>query len=173
MDKNPLPTINKVNFSTQLITLETATKDDFLCLQSWFTHKRQVLLWAGPTLAYPSSFDNFILNLTQANFMSFALKSDEHMIGFGQCQIHKQHMHLGRLAVHPQCRGKGLSYTLMNKMIEQGEKLSEQPLKTVSLFVYTANKTACKAYNNMGFVVMPTPAGITTIKGCEYMLMYL
>ena len=168
MDQNPISTINVS--STVLVE---AVLTDFRALQQWFTHPRDVLLWAGPSFVFPCSEANFTSQLSEQGFKSFALKQTNTLVAFGQFQLHGSNAHFGRLAVNPQYRKQALSYALINALIERASNANPEALKTISLFVFTANKAAVTSYTNMGFVKAEAPASYKRIKQCDYMLLHL
>jgi len=166
MNKNKEALINKEN-----LKLRTALKTDLEEVMSWFTHPRHWLLWAGPSMVMSHNLETFIKGLNQNQFQSYALIYNNETLGFGQIQLHKGVVHLGRLVISPKYRAQRLSYSLMNNLIDVAMQQAEEPLKRVSLYVYKVNKIALRSYTAMGFVASSPPKGINAMKGCDYMLL--
>ncbi|MBT1451108.1 GNAT family N-acetyltransferase [Glaciecola sp. XM2] len=89
------------------------------------------------------------------------------MLGFGQVQLCPLRAHLGRLVISPDYRGLGLSYEVVNRLIEVAVR--QQDIHIISLFVYESNKAALTSYNNLGFVPTAYPKDVSSIKHCQYM----
>jgi len=167
---------------SESLSLKRASKTHIAELQTWFNDSDQILMWAGPSLGFPLGKDDFREKLSELGFTSFALISNlqqkvsdsqqkENVYGFGQYQLHPPLLHLGRLAISPRHRGKGLASVLLNKLIKKGNR--QGTITTVSLFVFVSNTAAYKAYLSAGFVKTANPTGKQIIEGCDYLTLNL
>jgi ribosomal protein S18 acetylase RimI-like enzyme len=170
MDKDPI----SINSKRELDNIELidAQPAHYGLILSWFSNKRQFEHWAGPSLGFPSGADELQRGLQKGDYKSFALvNNSDHgeqvLLGFGQIQFWPNRAHVGRLVIAPEYRGKGLSYVLVNLLIEQAVAL--QKIQLVSLFVYNSNTAAKTSYKNLGFVESAYPQGIAKVKDCSYM----
>ncbi|MEM0910284.1 MAG: GNAT family N-acetyltransferase [Pseudomonadota bacterium] len=139
-------------------------------LFEWFRDPEAFTTWAGPRLDYPSTPEELHLNLSKSGYQFFALcDSGENVVAFGQFQLLPESLHLGRLAIHPDYRGKGLSYKLLNHLIYKASSLAN--FKAISLFVYRSNEVAIKSYQTFGFKEAPWPPHVKQMQDCLYMTM--
>lgn len=166
MDKNTLP-INR-NLS---LSLEKASKTHISLIRSWFNSHEQVREWAGPSFGFPTTSAEFYKQISQSEFTSFALVDGDNLIGFGQYQIHSNFLHLGRLAINPDHRGKGFAYHLLTALIDKGKE--QNTIKKVSLYVYQNNLVAYKTYLRAGFSKSKLLNGKRPNEGCDFLTMTL
>lgn len=166
MDKNTISVIEKEG-----LCLRSASKADIANVQTWFSDAQSVLSWGGPSLTYPISTTNFYLQLCRGNYDSFVMYAGAELVAFGQYQLHPPLVHLARLSVHPQHRGKGLASMLLQKLIEQA--LTRAQLNQASLYVYQSNHIARNLYIKMGFTKTNLPKSKRGLVGCDFMVMPL
>ncbi|MBF7075013.1 GNAT family N-acetyltransferase [Glaciecola sp. MH2013] len=166
MDKNPL----QINSNSQF-SFGKAQESDFLTLPKWFKTPALLREWGGPKLNYPLNAEQFFKDNEQAtHYQSYALKSQEHLVAFGQVNIVKQRAHLARLCVNPSMRGQGHSKTLIHSLVRQAT--SQGSINLISLFVYESNHLAIRCYQKLGFIQLPAPRNINIPEGCIYMLLH-
>ncbi|GEM_PF-6729581 len=166
MDQNAV----SVNLDDSGYFLQAATLNHTKHLFEWFRDPIEFTTWAGPKLEYPSTPEALHLSLSQTGFQYFALcNSGENVVAFGQLQLLPESLHLGRLAVHPSYRGKGLSYKLLNHLIYKAYSLAN--FEEVSLFVYESNDVAIKSYKKFGFKEAEWPSYVKHMPSCLYMTM--
>ena len=137
-------------------------------LGTWVDSKDQMREWAGPNVRYPCSAYTLEKDLFSKGWPSYALTTvDNQLLGFGQYYSRQNHCHLCRLIIAPSQRGKGFAAALIEQIsLAASHALG---LKTSSLFVYTANHAAIKAYKKIGFKVTNYP-GDDSIENCIYMV---
>jgi ribosomal protein S18 acetylase RimI-like enzyme len=168
MDKNPV-SINSNN--TDSICLVRSKAQHYAPLLSWVKDDFVFVQWAGPSLERPSSASVLETSLQIGNYQSFSLvttqQKQDQLLGFGQIQIWSSRAHLGRLIIAPEHRKKGLSYVLVNRLIQEAAR--QQPIQSVSLFVYDNNIAAKTSYDNLGFVPAPYPPSIAQVPDCTFM----
>lgn len=167
MDKDLI----SIESSLGTIKLIRSESRHYAPLLAWVSDAHMFTQWAGPSLTRAKSADELEVSLQVGNYQSFSLVKDEdvgeQLIGFGQIQIWSSRVHLGRLIIAPQYRNMGLSYKLVNALIEQAA--GQVNINSVSLFVYDNNKAAKTSYKNLGFVAAAYPKGIKHIENCTFM----
>jgi ribosomal protein S18 acetylase RimI-like enzyme len=164
MDKNAL----SINSANDNLTLRPTQKSDVEIVFSWFRNEKAFETWAGPRIRYPQQADELYELLQQHGYYLYSLISEKGtLLAFGQIQLLPNCLHLGRLAVNPDFRGKGISYKLIDKLASQGKKLGN--FTHLSLFVYTSNNRAIHTYKRFGFVQHAWPKGLNSIDNCLYM----
>lgn len=166
MDKNIISPIETSN-----LEVRASQDNDLTALKSWFSSAKDMLLWGGASFKFGASTEEFLNALHKNGYYALSLYHQSEFVGFGQYQLNKRYVHLGRLAIAPKFKGMGLSYSLVTSLIEEAMRNSTHPIKQVSLYVYKANKVAHKVYTKMGFEVTAPPKGITAIPTCHFMLL--
>ncbi len=147
--------------------LITPAAEHYSELLSWITSAQQLADWAGPNMVYPSDVKKLTSDLQSKNWPSFALVSqDNQLLAFGQYYLRQGCCHLCRLIVSPTHRGKGIAKQLIERISIQG--CHQLEVNTQSLFVYTYNSSAIKAYQKLGFVTKQYFA-TDAMKNCLYM----
>lgn len=125
------------------------TQDHLATLMTWFPTMEALTLWSGPNFRIPFTTDSFVEDLKLDSIASYSLIQDKKFIGFGQYYERLGHIHLARLIINPQFRGRGHINALVNGLIALGkDKLA---LDKASLFVMTDNPPAVSAYQKLGF----------------------
>ena len=134
---------------------------------SWFPDQFALESWSGPGFRYPFTEASFIEDLNPFDSNSFVLLSEQQeLLAFGQFYLREGRCHLGRLAVNPNFRGKGIAAKLMQGLMEKGSHLLK--VDEFSLFVLTHNESAIKAYQKLGFEFTDYPGQID-LDNCLYM----
>jgi ribosomal protein S18 acetylase RimI-like enzyme len=137
-------------------------------MMGWFNTENELRDWGGPNFRYPFNSNTFIEDLDLNSISGFTLSSiDSEFRAFGQCYNRLNRCHLGRLAVSPNQRGKGIIIDLMDLLSEYGFR--EFSVSSMSLFVVPHNRAAIKAYKNYGFQFTEYP-GKMPMKDCFYMV---
>lgn len=155
--------------SADSLFLRQATDADAEHLQGWFADANQLFYWGGPGLNMDVSRSEFRLQIKLYELNSFSLVDGEHLLGFGQFYVRLGRHHLGRLAISPQFRGKGLSKVLVTSLCELAPKM--QSAKGYSLFVLPDNITALSLYQQLGFFIAEYPEAIPGgLDQCLYMV---
>ena len=143
----------------------------FTSIVSWFNNAKAFTSWAGPQLSFVKEPSILRKVITKGSYLSYSLlyldSDHEVLLGFGQIQLWPERAHLGRLVISPYFRGKGLSYQLVNQLIEIA--VAKQHIKLISLFVYDDNKVAKHSYSMLGFSPAPYPKNVTPVKNCTFM----
>ena len=152
------------------LRLTRARLQDLEQLKAWFTEQRSLSDWAGPGLHYPISMGVFLQPIRWQELSSYSmLSNDGELLAFGQFYIRLGRHHLGRLAVSPNHRNRGLGKQLIRQLIEQAR--IEQPASGLSLFVMEDNIPALACYLSLGFRhAVYSEALSGGLENCSYMI---
>jgi RimJ/RimL family protein N-acetyltransferase len=133
----------------------------FAVLASWFASEADIVQWGGPLLHYP-------LDDAQMQAMLEEGKTDpphrlcwmaEH-VGYwiGHVQLafdwRNGNATLGRVAVNPAMRGKGLAVPMLRLAMDNA--FAYPQILRLELNVYTFNQPAISTYNKLGFILEGT-----------------
>lgn len=138
-------------------------------LLTWFKTPQEIYTWGAITRLM--SVDEFTQHLRASHLNSYSLVDDEpDLHAFGQYYLRLNRLHLGRLVVNPEHRGKGLAKILITKLIDKA--FEQQGAKEASLFVFRDNLAAYHCYQSLGFVEQEYPGGIPgNMQNCAYMIL--
>ena len=137
-------------------------------LMGWFEDEAQLVMWSGPGFRYPYDVVTFKQDLKLTTLPSFSLLSPQGaLLAFGQYYLRENRCHLGRLVVNPANRGQGIAATLIANLAAKGKK--ELKVNSCSLFVFSDNISAIRAYQKLGFVKTQYPTDMP-LAGCIYMV---
>ncbi len=137
-------------------------------MMTWFPSEDKLVIWSGPNFRYPFNSKSFIEDLNIKKLNSFCLVSNKHdLLAFGQYYQRLGRCHLGRLVVSPKFRGRGVASVLMQHLSELGLKALN--VKECSLFVFSHNQNAIKAYEKFGFKFSEYPDEMP-LENCLYMV---
>lgn len=150
--------------------LEAATDIAILSVKAWFSNQQQLFSWGGPNMSYPMSDRAFLTILREPQLNSFCLfNADGQLLAFGQFYLRLERHHLGRLAVNPLFRNKGLAKILIASLLEKAQQ--KLGMRAASLFVFKDNDAALRCYLAMGFNEQSYPEGIpNNMPNCMYMV---
>ena len=155
---------------TYHMKLRESTIDDLYIIITWIPDKESCGLWAGPYVKFPCSADLLKEDIRFSGNNSFSLISNtEELIGFGQIFEKNNRLHLARIIVAPEYRGKGFGRRLCQCLIQEGLKRFGR--KEFSLNVYTGNKNAYNLYQNLGFYPDHAPKNFPSDHDNIYMVM--
>ena len=119
-------------------------------LTNWFKNPKDLNL-VDPRMSYPFNFKKWV-TLTYANqeIHSFAIKSDDWIIGIGNLMIipETKRAHALHIFIDPDYRQQGLT----EKMVRHLESLARSEKMEVMTFrVMPKNKPAIRLYEKLGF----------------------
>jgi RimJ/RimL family protein N-acetyltransferase len=141
-----------------MIALEPFTTGDIDRLIAWVPDETFLLQWAGPTLAWPltrEQFEREIKALTpHGPHRMYRAVKDLTTVGHIEIKsIDTKHANamLGRILVAPSARGQGLGLPIVSEALRVC--FGELKLHRVGLRVFTQNKIAIACYKRAGFVV--------------------
>ncbi|WP_188238443.1 GNAT family N-acetyltransferase [Stenotrophomonas maltophilia] len=131
--------------------LQPAQPHDYALIAGWLDSAAATLRWAGPGVPYPLRPEQFeqVLQLRERPGWLLLAESGQR-VGFGQAwRAQPGTMHLGRLLVAPQPRGRGLGRGLVQALIEQA--FQSDAVERLTLRVYRDNAAAVALYRTLGF----------------------
>jgi ribosomal protein S18 acetylase RimI-like enzyme len=130
--------------------LRITTLDDLKVLRYWITDKVSCRIWAGPLVGFPFSVESLIEDISyQENNTSSLVNDEDLFLGMGQIFEKNERLHLARIIVSPDYRGRGFGKDLCIQLIHKG--IDKHGQKEFSLNVYKNNKIAINLYKSLGF----------------------
>lgn len=132
--------------------LRSSTNDDLSVLMSWIKDKDACRAWAGPSVRFPLALEHLKedIQFSEENTYSMIHESGA-LLGIGQLIKKQNHrLHLARIIVSPNHRGKGLGNLLCRRLIREGRKRFGEINFTLN--VYPDNTIAVRLYKKLGFV---------------------
>ena len=116
-------------------------------------------MWAGPSVRFPLVLEHLKedIHFSEENTLSM-INDRKALLGIGQLiQKEKNRLHMARIIVSPNHRGKGFGSRLCRLLIREGRKTYGEV--NFSLNVYPHNTNAVRLYEKLGFVPDPESAG--------------
>jgi ribosomal-protein-alanine N-acetyltransferase len=134
--------------------LQEPTVSDYEAIASWIPDAAASLRWAGPLLPFPFSSPDLpsLLAVPWDGQSSYCLIDEScKPCGFGQHWVLQQGaVHLGRIIVAPDARGRGIGRVLCQQLIFAA--LRATSAAAVTLRAYKDNHAAVALYSSLGFV---------------------
>ena len=126
----------------------------YAAIGAWLDSAGATRRWAGPGVPYPLAPDTFAQALQLQQRPGWVLlDAQEHRVGFGHCwSTSPGTLHLGRIIVAPQARGRGVGRVLMQALMAQA--LHSAEVEWLTLRVYRDNVAAVTLYHDLGFQPM-------------------
>jgi ribosomal protein S18 acetylase RimI-like enzyme len=125
-------------------------------LMSWFPDAESARTWGGPDLRFPFEASTFRADTRVDELPTWSLQGPGgRLAGFGQYYLRAARCHLGRLAIAPGLRGRGLGAILVKELCRHGQ--GELGADTFSLFVMPGNRAAIALYRRLGFTEASYP----------------
>lgn len=148
-----------------------ATDAQLLQVKNWFPSFEKIYTWGGPNMTYPMSDAGFLKVIKGHDIHSYCLlDNNQQLVAFGQFYNRLERNHLGRLAVAPHQRGKGLGKKLIRNLLAEAQKI--RPNAESSLFVFSDNQVAYQCYQSLGFSEAPYPGGVpSNMQNCVFMVL--
>ncbi|MEL4505499.1 GNAT family N-acetyltransferase [Luteococcus sp. H138] len=134
------------------VQLRPATLDDAQLISRWVASPDELLVFAGPKLAFPLD-PQALLDTSRDGWTVCALRVDGELVGTGSFILRDGGVHLGRLLVDPQHRGQGHGRTLVKQVLEHARLHSPELARATraTLNVFTDNLAARSLYDSLGF----------------------
>ena len=128
-----------------------ATKSDIEVILNWIDSEEKAHVWGGLSLRYPFTLETVCEDIRLGEIDTFSLiDKDSNMVGIGQTvHVDNERIHLSRIMISPNHRGKGFGKTIVKLLIEKGIKLFGD--KKISLKVFKDNSVAINLYKKLGF----------------------
>ncbi|MBS0366027.1 MAG: GNAT family N-acetyltransferase [Proteobacteria bacterium] len=137
-------------------------------LMSWFPDQHSCQRWGGPEFRFPFTEATFREDAKLNSLPTYALVQERALIGFGQYYLRLGRCHLGRLAIAPALRGRGLGASLVQELCLKGK--AQLGVDSFSLFVLPSNERAFRLYQRLGFSAVPYPEPLPGPEGILYMV---
>src|SRR5512135_2707739 len=138
-------------------------------LMRWFDSAAACRVWGGPSFRFPFTRDTFRADARLDSLATFALVTGEAtLLGFGQYYLRAGRCHLGRLAIAPEHRSRGLGGSLVRELCRIGS--ADLGVETYSLFVLPGNERAIRLYERLGFAPARYPEPDPMFDDCVYMV---
>ena len=138
-------------------TLRAFERADFAALCGWFVDERSLIQWGGPEVRSPLDHAQLRAMLAEGEGdhprrWLFSGQIGTSLIGHAQVALDWRHgvARLGRIAICPDCRGRGLGAPFLRSVLDRVWRAPE--FERVELHVYTFNAPAIRLYRTLGFV---------------------
>jgi len=149
-------------------SLGNATSADIEDLMRWFPEPDDVVIWGGPSFRFPFTRETFFEDVHWQEMASYCLQdAASEFIAFGQLYERDGRIHLARLVVRPDMRGRGIGRRLIEMLMEAGSTIFSGD--EYSLFVFRENAPAYECYKSLGFVVQDYPQDMPHADVCYYL----
>lgn len=133
------------------LALRPACPSDFLALAAWIQDASACLRWAGPNLPYPFAGGDLETLLAVEGRASYILADATAPVAFGQHWVLTPgRVHLGRILVAPEARGRGLGRILCQRLMAAAVQATGA--QAITLRVYRDNAVAQALYTSLGFL---------------------
>lgn len=137
-----------------MLNLRLAHETDMRLIMHWITDELSCRTWAGPGFNFPFTWESFIDDIGFHTIETFVLVTNmDQPIAMGQLMHRDNRLHLARILVHPEHRGKGYGRQLCEKLMKEGS--DRHGNNSFSLNVYRFNTVAKKLYDSLGFIISP------------------
>jgi RimJ/RimL family protein N-acetyltransferase len=131
---------------------------DFPQLIEWINSDELNYLWGGPTYTFPLTVEQIHTHCGQDEIFAYMLDGDGEPAGFVELyKITETHYRICRVFIADAYRGKGLSKSMLNLLIDKA-RLDYSATK-LSLAVFAHNRIARKSYESLGFQSVETEIG--------------
>jgi len=140
--------------SAERLALRTPGSSDYEALASWVADASACVRWASPRLRFPFTAAELPELLAVPDAGSYCMSErDGKPLGFGQFWVVTAGaVHLGRIIVSPNERGRGLGKSLCELLI--AEAVPATGATAVTLRVYLDNAPALAVYSSLGFCIV-------------------
>jgi ribosomal protein S18 acetylase RimI-like enzyme len=146
-----------------------ATETHVPQIMAWFPDELSCRVWGGPAFRFPFTLETFLTDSKFAELPSYVLIRDPaELCAFGQFYLRAGRCHLGRLAVAPTQRGRGVGTELIRMLMREGTKTLG--VTESSLFVHITNTSALALYQRLGFKCASYPEPDLMIPDSHYMI---
>lgn len=142
------------------LKLSPLQEKDFDTLIRWAENPKELLLWAGPALKYPLSYEQLSKYLTATkgnNPKMFVYKSQpegsDDIAGMAELNSVDRingTATLCRIFVDKSYRGRGIAENMIKQVLKVG--FADLMLRRIDLRVYSVNTNAIRCYEKIGFV---------------------
>jgi [ribosomal protein S18]-alanine N-acetyltransferase len=136
-------------------SLRPAVPGDLQTVLLWIESPEMLRRWGGPVPTFPPDVEKTWREIEATGSNTFSLvESAGRIVGFGQLLSRQPGaLHLGRIIVSPEMRGRGIGRILCNELLDTGARLFHPSAFTLT--VYRDNIPAVTLYTSLGFRVIP------------------
>lgn len=135
----------------EVMKLQKTTLNHLKILMSWINDSEFCRLWGGPEIRFLLCVQSLVEDLKFPDNATFSLVDDNGILkGLGQIlEKENNRLHLARIIIAPEERGRGLGRILCLNLIREGTRTFGK--RDFSLNVYRQNKSAVRLYEGLGF----------------------
>jgi ribosomal protein S18 acetylase RimI-like enzyme len=134
----------------------------------WFPSPDDIMIWGGPSFRCPFTRESFFEDVYWEKMASYCLRDGSgEFVAFGQLYDRDGRIHLARLVVRPDRRGRGIGRRLIEMLMAAGATVF--PGDEYSLFVFRENTPAYECYKSLGFIVQDYPDDMPHADVCYYL----
>lgn len=138
-------------------------------LMHWFGDASACRTWGGPHFRFPYDVATFREDAALETLPTWALLDGPgSFVAFGQYYLRVGRCHLGRLAVAPAARSRGIGTRLIRELCARGAV--ELGCDEFSLFVLETNAAAARLYRRLGFESATYPEPLPASEPMLYMV---
>jgi ribosomal protein S18 acetylase RimI-like enzyme len=138
-------------------------------IMTWFPDEHSCRVWGGPAFRFPFTLETFLTDSKLGELPSYVLiREAAELCAFGQFYLRAGRCHLGRLAVAPTQRGRGVGTQLIRMLMREGTKTLG--VTESSLFVHITNTSAMALYQRLGFTCASYPEPDFMLPNSYYMI---
>lgn len=137
--------------------------EHFATLTSWFGSEADLIQWGGPAVTFPLNAAQLQVMLDERDKsparLCWMAADDDQIVGHAQLAFdwRNGNASLGRVAVAPHARGRGIAAPMLRLVVEEAFSCGE--IERVELNVYAQNAPAIRTYERLGFVAEGTRRG--------------
>lgn len=139
-----------------MIKMIPFTLEDAPALMGWIDSVELLMQFGGPNYSYPLTLDQISTIVQEPNRLAFSfwdIKANQ-LFGHGQILINEDDFRLSSLIIgHPNYRSQGLGAEITKELTHFGFQNTNH--QVASLHVFDFNNAAIKAYQKIGFQVVP------------------
>ena len=144
--------------------------DHFPILCGWFESQSEVVQWGGPLMSFPLTDEQLSATLAEAQTvpptrLCWMAEHDGALVGHAQVGFDWRNGNalLGRVAIAPRARGRGLAAPMLRLVIDEAFALPQ--IQRMELNVYAWNRTAIRTYDRLGFKAEGVRRSSTLVDG--------
>lgn len=140
--------------TSPILSLRDFVPADYQELISWFPRASDLRLFAGTAAEWPLTIESLSARAEAGISEAFTATLDDSETAIGHVELipeAAERLRLGRIAIAPNLRGRGLIAQLLNRANDQARASG---FRWVSLLVVPDNASALSAYARAGFVII-------------------
>jgi RimJ/RimL family protein N-acetyltransferase len=134
------------------LLIRSPEENDYAAIASWIPDAVACARWAGPRMPFPFAVRDLpeLLRMPEGRSRVLGQADRQPALGFGQYWVNRPgEVHLGRIIVAPEERGRGLGKQLCRLLMK--EAVLQTGAEALTLRVYRDNPAAQAVYAGLGF----------------------